>query len=156
MNPVTIIHSLFDEPKYSLQLTSIKYNGKTFEEGFLEDYNYIEASDLFLREIELLVNEDIEFNKNRIRIEDRIKKFEDIEWDLYQRYRYKESYIFMNELFISRTDVKGEDKEGLIEKIQEMKLEIKEAINIQRLILELQERKSKVYKRIEELGIKFC
>jgi hypothetical protein len=109
-----------------------------------------------LREIELLVNKDIEFNKNRIRIEDRLKKFEDIEWDLYQRYRYKESYIFMNELFISRTDVKGEDKEGLIEKIQEMKLEIKEAINIQRLILELQERKSKVYKRIEELGIKFC
>ena len=109
-----------------------------------------------MREIELLVNEDIEFNKNRIRIEDRIKKFEDIEWDLYQRYRYREGLIFMNELFISRTDVKGEDKEGLIEKIQEMKLEIKEAINIQRLILELQERKSKVYKRIEELGIKFC
>jgi hypothetical protein len=56
-----------------LQLTRIKYNGKTFEEQFCEDYNYIEASDLFLREIELLVNKDIEFNKNRIRIEDRLK-----------------------------------------------------------------------------------
>jgi hypothetical protein len=123
---------------------------------FCEDYNYIEASDLFLREIELLVNKDIEFNKNRIRIEDRLKKFEDIEWDLYQRYRYKEGLIYMNELFISRHDLKGEHKEGLIEKIQKMKLEIKESINIQRLILELQERKSKVYKRIEELGIKFC
>jgi len=37
-----------------------------------------------------------------------------------------------------------------------MKSHIKEAKNIQRLILELQERKSKVNKRIKELGIKFC
>jgi hypothetical protein len=62
----------------------------------------------------------------------------------------------LTERTISRTDLKGEDKEGIIEKIQEMKLQIKEAINIQRLILELQERKSKVNKRIEELGIRFC
>ena len=64
-------------------------NGKTFKEIFFEDNNFIEASDLFLREIELLVNEDIEFNKDRYKIENRLKKFEDIELNLNQWYTCK-------------------------------------------------------------------
>lgn len=151
MNLKSIIHSLFDEPKYSLHILRLRYSGKTFKERFSEDYNFIEASDLFLREIEILVNKEIEFNKNRFKIEERLKKFEDIELNLNQRYSYIETLITLTELSISRTDFKGEDKEGLIEKIQEKKLEIKEAKNIQTLILELQERKSKVNKRIGEL-----
>jgi hypothetical protein len=46
-----------------------------------------------LKEIELIVNENIDFNKEKHNIQNLINKFEDIELDLSKRFRSKESII---------------------------------------------------------------
>ncbi len=46
-----------------------------------------------MKEIELIVNENIDFNKEKHNIQNLINKFEDIELDLSKRFRSKESII---------------------------------------------------------------
>ena len=46
-----------------------------------------------MKEIELIVNENIDFNKEKHNIQNLINKFEDIELDLSKRFRSKEWII---------------------------------------------------------------
>jgi hypothetical protein len=54
----------------------------TDEEFILEQNRYIEASDVVLKEMELLVNGDIDLNKEKHKIHSFLKTFEDIEYNL--------------------------------------------------------------------------
>jgi hypothetical protein len=124
-------------------------------EMFLEEHKFIEACNVFLREIELHLDEISDFDKDKHKILSLFEKFKDIELNLYQRYYYNQLLIRTNERIIpciigSQHDICFRNW------CQKSVSEILEAKKILRLISELQERKSKVEKRIKELGIKFC
>ncbi len=100
-----------------------------------------------MKEIELIVNENIDFNKEKHNIQNLINKFEDIELDLSKRFRSKESIIRVIKISLT-----GKINPSWIP----TKLsEIEEAKKIQRMIIEIRECKSKVDERIKELGINF-
>jgi hypothetical protein len=101
MNTITFIKSILDDNIYwgreYIFHSNIRYEGKTMEEIILDDKNFIEASELFLKEIELLVNENMDFNKDIDKIKKLLKKFEHIEWNLDRRNYFIEFAISFNE-----------------------------------------------------------
>ena len=117
--------------RYLLKKSEVK------AEQILDDKRFIEASDLFLKEIELLVNENTDFNKDKHKIQSLLKKFEEIERELVIRYSFKVNLI------------------NSLRSIQFIKVN-EEAKKIQSSILEIRERKRKVSKRFKELGVKLC
>ena len=158
MNPITIIKSLINEnvnwSREHFFHSHIRYEGKTIEEIFLDDKNIIEASDLFLQEIELMVNENMDLNKDIDKIKKLLEKFEHFESNLDTRSSFTEFLISFNKEVLNGLDLdwhKHEDNQRLLFK----KSQNTEAREILRLIAELKERKIKVYKRLEELGMKF-
>jgi hypothetical protein len=58
----------------------------TAQKCFLEEHKFIEACNVFLREIELHLDEISEFDKDKHKILSLFEKFKDIELNLYQRY----------------------------------------------------------------------
>jgi hypothetical protein len=157
MNPITIIKSLINEnnnwSREHFFHSYIRYEGKTIEEIFLDDKNFIEASDLFLQEIELMVNENMDLNKDIDKIKKLLEKFEHFESNLDRRSYFIEFTISFNKDVLNGSDWdrKNENNQRLLFK----KSQNTEAREILRLIAELKERKIKVYKRLEELGMKF-
>jgi hypothetical protein len=45
--------------------------------NFVENFNFLEDCSLYLSEIELQLNENIDFNKEKNKIQNLLKKFED-------------------------------------------------------------------------------
>ena len=127
MNPISFFRYLFDEPKYYTCSVSLHYVGKSFEERFLEDHNFIKASDIFLSDIESMVYENIDCNKDKQKIQNKFEKFDDIEFNLIDRYEYNKTIIFMCEFVINRTVVDEKDRKRIIEKVPKMMSQIQEA-----------------------------
>ena len=137
-----------DEIAKILNSLNESFNNKdTFEDQFLKDHKCIVATVLYLNEIELIVNGNIDFNKDKHNIQNLIKKFEDFEFSLSNRFSSKESII----------SVIKESLTGNINPdcIPIMLSEIEEAKKIQKLITGIRERKTKVDERIKELGLRF-
>jgi hypothetical protein len=66
--------------------SSLKFiYGEIFEEQCFNDNNLIEASNIFLSEIELMSNDNIDLYKYKI--QSLLKKFEEIELELDERYK---------------------------------------------------------------------
>ena len=83
-----------DEIAKILKSLNESFNNKdTFEDQFLKDHKCIVATVLYLNEIELIVNGNIDFNKDKHNIQNLIKKFEDFEFSLSNRFSSKESII---------------------------------------------------------------
>ena len=81
MDPISFISSLFcTKPKR--HYVDIIQGAITMKELSLRDYRVIEASSIFLKEIELLVNENTDFNNDKHKIQSLLQKFEDIELEL--------------------------------------------------------------------------
>jgi hypothetical protein len=125
-------------------------------EKHFKHYNRIvEAFDIFLKEIELQINENIDFNKDKIK--SLLKKFEEIEYELKPiqslneliRDKYKNHVTRIDDLFN-----KKDNSDQVIERI--IMWELEESKKILRLISEIKERKRKVDQRLKEIGIKFC
>jgi len=86
MNPISSIKSLFDESdRNGLRYLKRDWDGNTYEETFLEELNFIEASNTFLSEIKLQLVEIGDFNKDKHKIQSLFEKFE---FNLIQRYKY--------------------------------------------------------------------
>jgi translation initiation factor 2B subunit (eIF-2B alpha/beta/delta family) len=144
MNLISCITNLLDKPD-DIQRTFIDTKDLSFKEELLLDQHCIKASDLFLKEIELLVeNIDSIIDKHNVQI--LLTKFEEIEMELDERHESKVSMIKTCEVLLS--DLRGWNEARLL-------AELKEAKKVQSLISELKERKSKVDQRLKELGIKF-
>ena len=116
----------------------------TFENRFIKDHKFIEATDLYLKEIELIVHENIDFNKEKHNIQNYLKKFEEIELDLSKRFSSNESIIRTLEITLT-SNMSPDCIPITLSKIEEAK-------QIQRMIAEIRERKTKVDERIRELG----
>jgi hypothetical protein len=112
-----------------------------------------------LKEIELKIDGISDFNKDKHNIQSLLKKFEEIELELVERYESKESIIRSNKqlVFEFESETNWKFEKGRIEclsMIPTMLSEIEESIKIHRLISEIRERKSKVDEMLKELGIK--
>jgi hypothetical protein len=89
MNPISYILKLFDGPPgldygyFKTRRAACRMHGA---EMFLEEHKFIEACNVFLREIELHLDEISEFDKDKHKILSLFEKFKDIELNLYQRY----------------------------------------------------------------------
>ena len=79
---------MFNKPaqKNASFLEKINDKALSFRDIFLQDNRFIIASDSFLNEIELLV-ENIDFNKDKQNFQILITKFEGIEMELDGRYK---------------------------------------------------------------------
>jgi hypothetical protein len=142
MNLISCITNLLDKPD-DIQRTFIDTKDLSFKEELLLDQHCIKASDLFLKEIELLV-ENIDSIRDKHNIQILLTKFEEIEMELDERHESKVSMIKVCEDFLS--DLRGWNEARML-------AQLKEAKKVQSLISELKERKSKVGKRLEDLGI---
>ncbi len=108
-----------------------------------------------MKEIELQINENIDFIKDKIK--SLLKKFEEIEYELKPiqslneliRDKYKNHVTRIDDLFN-----KKDNSDQVIERI--IMWELEESKQILRLISEIKERKRKVDQRLKEIGIKFC
>ena len=152
MNIISFFKILFNYPddeiaKALKSLNESLSNKDTFKEQFFKDNKFIEATDLYLNEIELIVHGNIDFNKDKHSIQNLIKKFEDFEFSLSKRFRSKESIISV---------IKGLLTGNINPDCIPIRLsEIEEAKKIQKLITGIRERKTKVDERIKELGLRF-
>ena len=149
MNLISYVKLLFNYPddEIIMAIRSLReaFRDKdTLKNRFIKDHKFIEATDLYLKEIELIVHENIYFNKDKHNIQNYLKKFEEIELDLSERFSSNESII--RTLKSSLTGNMSPDC------IPIMLSEIEEAKQIQRMITEIRERKTKVDERIRELG----
>ena len=161
MNTITCIMNLFNKP-YNQPRRFLKETHDesfTFQDEFLQDHHLIVASDLYLKEIELKIDGISDFNKDKHTIQSLLEKFEEIEFELVERYESKESIIRSNKSIVSdiESETNWEFEEcriGWLNTIPAMLSEIEESSKIQSLISEIRERKSKVDERLKELGIK--
>ncbi len=64
-------------------------------------HNFIEASNIFLSEIELQLVEIGDFKKDKYKIQSLFEKFEDIELNIILRYKYNWTLIYVNERALS-------------------------------------------------------
>ena len=103
MNPISYILKLFDGPPgldygyFKTRRAACRMHGA---EMFLEEHKFIEACNVFLREIELHLDEISDFDKDKHKILSLFEKFKDIELNLYQRYYYNQLLIRTNERII--------------------------------------------------------
>jgi hypothetical protein len=152
MNIISFFKILFNYPddeiaKALKSLNESLSNKDNFKEQFFKDHKFIEATALYLNEIELIVHGNIDFNKDKHNIQNLIKKFEDFELSLSKRFRSKETIIsVIKELLTGNISP---------DCIPIRLSEIEEAKKIQNLITGIRERKTKVDERIKELGIRF-
>jgi hypothetical protein len=87
MNPISYILKLFDGPP-GLDYGYFKTRRAACRgaEMFLEENKFIEACSVFLREIELRLDEISEFDNEKHKILSLFEKFKEIELNLFQRY----------------------------------------------------------------------
>jgi hypothetical protein len=143
--------------------SSFEYiSGEIFEEQCLNDNNLIEALNIFLIEIELLSNDNIDLYKYKI--QSLLKKFEEIELELDKRYKSYKEIIEINEdllLYIKcgnfpyttwKSDEHSKAKH-LKDWTSILISEIEKSQKIISLIPEIRERKWKLDQRLQELGI---
>jgi hypothetical protein len=159
MNTISCIMNLFNKSDIKPRsfLKNEHYQSLVpFEDEFLQDHHLIVASDLFLKEIELLINEISDFNKDKHKIQSLLKKFEEIEVELDERYKSKESMILLNSEDLSNSKLwksKWKNEENKVSFKILILSWIEESEKIKSLITEIRERKSKVDKKLNELGI---
>jgi hypothetical protein len=155
MYPISYIINLIGlQPNFKRRhFVNIDQGVNSMEERVLSNFRMIEASDLFLREIEYMVNENIDFNKDKYKIQSLLNKFEEIELELNLRYESTHYIKFIYERHLSRTKSNQRDYS---EHEQSLNSEIEDAKKILNLIIEIRERKRKVEKRLKEIGIKLC
>ena len=84
MNLISFFNYLFDndddEIAQAVKVLKENFSNKdTIKDELLKDHKFIEATDLYLKEIELIVHGNIDYNKDRHNIQNLIKKFEDFE-----------------------------------------------------------------------------
>jgi hypothetical protein len=108
MNTITCIMNLFNKPYNQPRrfLKEIHDESFTFQDEFLQDHHLIVASDLYLKEIELKIDGISDFNKDKHTIQSLLEKFEEIEFELVERYESKESIIRSNKSIVS--DIESE------------------------------------------------
>jgi hypothetical protein len=152
MNLISFFNYLFDnnddEIAEAVKVLKENFSNKdTIKEKLLKDHKFIEATDLYLKEIELIVHGNIDYNKDRHNIQNLIKKFEDFELSLSKKFTSKELIISSHKSLMTGHTYPSWIPIWLSE--------IEEAKEIQRLITEIRERKTKVDERIKELGKKF-
>jgi hypothetical protein len=152
MNPLKFIHNLFIGEHINNKLIMFSRRGKN-EEFFFKENRYIQASDLLLKEIELLVNENVDFNKDKEKIQSLLKIFREIEYNLDSRNSFATDIKRLFEKDVSNISSSEEKySEQLI-----FQLNVLEKINkFQNLLSDIRERKSQVDKRVKELGTNFC
>jgi hypothetical protein len=142
--------------------SSLKFiYGEILEEQCFNDNKLIEASNLFLSEIELMSNNNIDLYKYKI--QSLLKKFEEIELELDERYKsYKEIKESNDDtlLFIKCGNFPYVTWESDEHKAKHLKdrtrgliIEIEKSQKIISLIPEIRERKWKLDQRLQELGI---
>ncbi len=158
---ITSVMSFFEERQRPAFLKNIY--GKTNEVEILNDKTFIEASNQFLSEIELMVNENMDLYKDKYKIQNLLKKFEEIELELDERYKFKDITIEQNDhalVYIKAGNFQYLTWESDEHKAEELKkttsrviAETKECKKIQSLISEIRERKRKVDQRLKELGV---
>jgi hypothetical protein len=154
---MNLFNKPYNQPRRFLK--EIHDESFTFQDEFLQDHHLIVASDLYLKEIELKIDGISDFNKDKHTIQSLLEKFEEIEFELVERYESKESIIRSNKSIVSdiESETNWEFEEcriGWLNTIPAMLSEIEESSKIQSLISEIRERKSKVDERLKELGIK--
>ncbi len=159
MNPFKFIHNLFiDQPKihtlFFAQSDKILSN----------ENRYIQASDLLLKEIELLVNGNVDLNKvkNKQKIQILLKIFQEIEYNLV----YVNSVIVVTKCYherfsshldnVSRISSNVALKEKYSEQLIALLNDLEKINKFQSLLSDIQERKRQVEKRVKELGTNFC
>jgi hypothetical protein len=110
---VSFIKFLFCEDK---AMIGKEQDWQTLEEMFLQDRQFIEAVNVFLREIEFMVNENIDFNNDAPKIQALFKKFEDFEMDLVYRNRLSQKLIDAKESILkaSRNHINEKSTENII------------------------------------------
>jgi hypothetical protein len=164
MNPLKFIHNLFiDEPKIH---TRMFFQSDTIEEFLVYENRYIQATDLLLKEIELLVNGNGDFNKveDKQKIQILLKIFREIEYNL----------VFINSVIAedkkvsenlvscisSEVALKEKHSEQVIAELNVALIaqsKILEEINkFQSFLSDVQERKRQIDKKVKELGTIFC
>jgi hypothetical protein len=155
MNLFKFIHNLFiDQPK----IHTLYFAQSDRNELFFYENRYIQASDLFLKEIELLVNGNVDLNKdrNKQKIQILLKIFREIEYNLV----YVNSVIGVIKCHIECDVSRISSNVALKEKYSEQliaPLNALEKINkLQSLLSDIQERKRQVDKRVKELGTHYC
>ena len=125
----------------------------TCKERILRDYRIIEASDIFLKEIELLVNENTDFNNNKHKIQSLLQKFEDVELELELISKSNDGRRDLWKSRLSKINLnKQELSEKIIKQIPDLMSHIEDSKRIVSLISEIQERRRKVEQRFKELG----
>ena len=175
MNPISFIINLFES---ELEIIDIDINKdcSTMEEREERHSRLIEAANLFLKEIESKV-ENIDFNRDKHKIQTLLQKFEDIELELVLIHKsnerlkvtYEKDKVLITKRTsskLSRMKKKGREtyfsaqkiKKIMSEKeieINELNNELEKSKKVLRLISEIQMRKRKVEKKLKELGLKF-
>ena len=118
--------------------------------NFLEDYHFFEGCSYYLREIELQLNENIDFNKDKYKIQSVFKKFEDFHENLVFRHEFNE--VCIKDFYKKLRSTKLNDDEKFHYKclIQKYKKNVAFAFQIIK-------RKKQVEDMLKELGMKlFC
>jgi hypothetical protein len=153
IHKITIFRQIYLNTFFLLDLKNIKMNEEDilFETDgwgytFLETYNFLEGCSLYLREIELQINENIDSNNEKHKIQSLFKKFEDFErhLDYILEYDVKAIKIFREKLKL--TELKEEEKVHFRFLIEKCKINLNSA-------LEIKKRQQEVEKRLRELGI---
>jgi hypothetical protein len=111
-----------------------------------EDSRFFESCSCYLREIELQLNENIDFNKEKYKIQSLFNKFKDFQWTLLHKYKNNKGCIKL--LYGLLRNPKLNEEEIFHYKSLIQKLKINQAS-----ALEIIKRKEQVEKRLKELGM---
>ena len=135
---------------------------QTKNDYFLRDFNFIQAADEFLKEIELKVGDNIDFNNNKQEIQRLSQKFVDIEREVHSiEYGYKYSRDMKKHLLcyyinLFKKDYSEKEMVEMMPDLVVLHKHLEESNKILSLISEVRDLKIKVDKRLKELGLKFC
>jgi hypothetical protein len=135
---------------------------RTKNDYCLRDFNFIQAADVFLKEIELKVGDNIDFNKNKQEIQRFLQKFQDIEKEVHSiEYAYKcsrdmKKHLLCYYINLFKKDYSAREMVKMMPDLVVLHNHLEESNKLLSLISEVRDLKIKVDKRLKELGLKFC
>ena len=158
MNPLKFFHNLFNGQPIPPRYRSDSECRDVNKELFFYEIRYTQASDLLLKEIELLVNGNIDLNKaeDKHKIQSLLKTFEETEYNLNEINR-KEIIKKFGEARVSYVNLNIEKcSKELIEDVTNSLPDLERLKKCLSLISDIRERKREVDQRLKELGTNFC
>lgn len=129
---------------------NIEKGVRTKEDSLLRNTRFIEASDVFLKEIELKVGENIDFNKDQQEIQRLLQKFQDMEREVHSRERVMIRLLYRFHPKQNDYSEQGMDDE-MMSNIVTLNNQLEEMKKLLSLISEMKDRKIKVEQRLIEL-----